>query len=289
MNKNIHILKTDKPSRLAIQLDCKPKHNLQLSKTENDWTKNWEKQNIYITNDEKIKDGDWFLQTTYEGVFKCSDAKIEYIYFDGDSYEPLAYCKKIILTTDQDLIKDGVQAIDDDFLQWFVKNPSCKFVETHGIDFIDSEIGIIKNHRYKIIIPQEEPKQETCEFIKYVGCIKDICTCNTGHKQEDENYLDSFGVTKSEFETFRKFNKQGTLEEAAEKYKDYWLETKGLTLIDTFIAGAKWQTEKMYSEEEKDLLNKMFNLYWLENNPEHEDNLKEWELSKKLFEQFKKK
>jgi hypothetical protein len=37
--------------------------------------------------------------------------------------------KKIILTTDQDLIKDGVQAIDDEFLEWFVKNPSCEEVE----------------------------------------------------------------------------------------------------------------------------------------------------------------
>jgi hypothetical protein len=36
---------------------------------------------------------------------------------------------KIILTTDQDLIKDGVQAIDDEFLEWFVKNPSCEEVE----------------------------------------------------------------------------------------------------------------------------------------------------------------
>jgi hypothetical protein len=30
--------------------------------------------------------------------------------------------KKIILTTDLDLIKDGVQSIDNEFLEWFVKN-----------------------------------------------------------------------------------------------------------------------------------------------------------------------
>jgi flavorubredoxin len=38
------------------------------------------------------------------------------------------YCK-IILTTDGDLIKDGVQSIDDEFLEWFVENPSCEEVE----------------------------------------------------------------------------------------------------------------------------------------------------------------
>jgi hypothetical protein len=40
---------------------------------------------------------------------------------------------KIILTTDQDLIKDGVQAIDDEFLEWFVNNTSCEEVEIKTI------------------------------------------------------------------------------------------------------------------------------------------------------------
>jgi hypothetical protein len=38
-------------------------------------------------------------------------------------------CKKIILTTDPQLIQDGVQAIDDTFLEWFVKNPTCENVQ----------------------------------------------------------------------------------------------------------------------------------------------------------------
>ena len=58
---------------------------------------------------------------------------------------------------------------------------------------------------------------------------------------------------------------------------------------DMFIEGAKWQQERSYSEKEVGLLTKMFNLYWCENNSEHEDNLEEWEFSKRLFEQFKKK
>jgi hypothetical protein len=63
--------------------------------------------------------------------------------------------KEILLSTDDLLIKDGVQAIDDEFLEWFVNNPSCEEVklENHVL-----ELGY--NH-YKIIIQQEEPKQET--------------------------------------------------------------------------------------------------------------------------------
>jgi hypothetical protein len=71
--------------------------------------------------------------------------------------------KKIILTTDQDLIKDGVQAIDDDFLEWFVKNPSCEEVEIqYRYNFY---VGQDLTH-YKIIIPQQEPKQEYLLFNK---------------------------------------------------------------------------------------------------------------------------
>ena len=83
-----------------------------------------------------------------------------------------------------------------------------------------------------------------------------------------------------------------TLEEAAViNYKKLY-EGEPLTQdapIDAFKDGAKWHAERMYSEEEKELMIKIFHTYWFENNPEHEDNLKEWELSKKLFEQFKKK
>ncbi len=67
--------------------------------------------------------------------------------------------KKIILTTDQDLIKDGVQAIDDEFLEWFVKNPSCEYVP------IITTI-VLNESTYKTNIGfeswrKEEPKKET--------------------------------------------------------------------------------------------------------------------------------
>ena len=41
--------------------------------------------------------------------------------------------------------------------------------------------------------------------------------------------------------------KQETLEEAAKKYKDLKLPDD---LYDAFIEGAKWQAERMYSEED---------------------------------------
>jgi hypothetical protein len=99
-------------------------------------------QNIHITSDEeKPKAGEWSLYQNK--IHKCIEDII------GDEF------KKIILTTDQDLIKDGVQAIDDGFLEWFVKNPSCESVE------VKKFFGFAED--YLITIPQEEPKQQKPE------------------------------------------------------------------------------------------------------------------------------
>jgi hypothetical protein len=149
--KNLHILPTDKPSRLF-------KVSGELKLTRNfDFYNGSEYQHIYITSDEEIKEGDWIIWN--KKIVKA---------IDTDYYS----AKKIILTTDQDLIKDGVQAIDDTFLKWFVKNPSCESVEIEikplfpmystFIESIDNP-PFYGNLKRKIIIPQEEPKQETLE------------------------------------------------------------------------------------------------------------------------------
>lgn len=64
-------------------------------------------QNIYITSDDEIKEGDWFLDDNNQisHSYRLSNVKF-------------ANPKKIILTDNKDLIKDGVQAIDE-FLEWF--------------------------------------------------------------------------------------------------------------------------------------------------------------------------
>ena len=124
--------------------------------------------NIYISNDEEIKDGDWLIvndedvmqmKSSYDNDMSGEDIWV------GDSLNGYATykdnCKKIILTTDQSL--NGVQSIDDEFLEWFVAHPSCEEVE------IDSWTVRTKNKvvyepplkEYEIIIPKEEPKQKT--------------------------------------------------------------------------------------------------------------------------------
>jgi hypothetical protein len=146
MKNNVHILPTNKPSRLHLWFK-----ELKLTK---DYQKlNYDNEvNIYITNDEEIKEGDWCIHTELHVLYFKDNNSIEYPAFKK-------YYKKIILTDNQDLIKDGVQAIDDDFLEWFVKNPSCESIEVNLLPY-DGTKSISKywGGEYKIIIPQEEPK-----------------------------------------------------------------------------------------------------------------------------------
>lgn len=154
--KNIHLIKTDKPSRLGY-LTKKGKEvfkDLRLFDRLMPNILDSENQNIYITNDEEIKEGDWCIE--HDDIDKKWLNPYKPTNKSWDMVSKANYCrlrgtvKKIIVTTDQDLIKDGVQAINDEFLEWFVKNPNCEYVEVEKHWEIDNW--------YRIIIPKEEPK-----------------------------------------------------------------------------------------------------------------------------------
>ena len=205
--KNIHLIPTDKPSRLK-QNKITKKYSLVTKGID---LTSYIPVNIYITNDEEIKIGEYYLCKLSMKPLKCI----------GDEYFNNIDEKKIILTTDGELIKDGVQAIDDEFLEWFVKNPSCDFVEViKGIayrldEFYDS---------YEIIIPKEEPKQETLTYSE--------------SSKKEERIFNSNIVIKE------------TLEEAAERYAENWNDLENqFARTSCFIAGAKWQQEQIGKSE----------------------------------------
>jgi hypothetical protein len=147
--KNIHVLPTEKPSRFYTYkgvLNIAADEFVAPTIFKNDLIN----LNIYITSDEEIKD-DWCYDEYNKVVFKNTGAGT------------LGASKKIILTTDPSL--DGVQVIDDEFLEWFVKNPSCESVEVKEKQHFESDKTKRDNplngvyYCYKIIIPKEEPKQ----------------------------------------------------------------------------------------------------------------------------------
>ena len=261
--KNIHIIPTDKPSRL-LYFGTSKELTLQVNPAT---FRVFERstQNIYITSDEEIKEGDWFYNiiSLKPEPFKACENGDGYVNCSKYSHYRID-CKKIILTTDQDLIADGVQAIDDEFLEWFVNNPSCESVETiyglfnpMGRQVDPNNLG--QNHsqciwKHKIIIPQEEPKQELERGI-----------------------------------TITHVGKQETLEEAIDriaKEDGYDIEgSKVADFVDGMVKGAKWQQEQdknKYSEEEVFNLCRDFAIFVQQKRPSYKNQL-EW------FEQFKKK
>lgn len=121
--KNIHLIPTSQPSRFS--LNSSGKYHLKNQTYTN--SLNFTNQNIYITNNEEIKFND-YITDGYK-VWKWQDNS------------SLLGRKKVILTTDQYL--DGVQAIDDEFLEWFFKNPNCEFIEVESLNIGDGKLGYV--------------------------------------------------------------------------------------------------------------------------------------------------
>ena len=251
--KNIHLIPTDKPSRLVLDTNNK---NLFLTTNTKFPTDIMKFQNIFIINDEVPKLDEWAINTKNNVVFKCKG-------FTPDEYDK-KYCKKIILTTDMDLIKDSIQPIDDEFLEWFVVHPSCEEVEINHEKVLWRD-GRITHHTYKIIIPKEEPKQER---------ERGITITHVGKQETFEEVAEIF--------VRNRFTKQICNDES---YPDIYASKA--SIVESHILFAKWQMEKSYSEEDmRKMYDKSCGLIGLgEINDQSENNNR----FKELIEQFKKK
>lgn len=305
--KNIHVISTDTLSRLGRFIDT---NNLFL-RTYNDIPRG-ENVHIYIADDGEIKEGDWFIRG--DEIHKCFSVyktdiefltSIDSVYCGSNTFWNKEYCKKIILTTDEDLIQYGVQAIDDDFLQWFVKNPSCEQVKidkTLGCIDLDAVCNFGDNgdsvpcpnapdclkNKYKIIYPKEHKTA-------WVGVLHD--KMNEYHPTEYElKYIYQGEGCLPHFPNeelcqiwcdskYKEEPKQETLEEAAKNESVYFGDWQGIDRYQQgFIESAKLVQEQMYSKE--DMLN--FAWFLLENVGQYScDRTAHFE--GKYLEQFKKK
>jgi hypothetical protein len=250
--KNIHVLPTDKPSRLVRFFTNKfhlCKEILPIQDEE-------QYQNIYITSDEEIKKGDWYYLPRTNSVYKCIEDPTEL------NLERRLGIAKIILTTDGDLIKDGIQPIDDEFLEWFVKNPSCERVETYSLGIENSDTGESGHYKYEIIIPKGEPKKVLTEEDIWskedIDAITDYINKETLstklHKGKvvDESYPKEFKQETIEEDDFTVLE-----EELIKEAKMVWKEQHP-NPIEMALFGAKWQQEQSYSVDEvEDLIYKI--------------------------------
>jgi hypothetical protein len=180
--RNLHLIQTKRLSRIGKYIDT---GNLVL-RHDNDIPRG-ENFELYITDDSVIKYNEYYLGE--DNNIYCLVTTVNY---NG---------KKIIMTTDQDLIEHGIQPINDKFLEWFVKNPNCEKVKVELFPKFCNEV-------YGIIIPKEEPKitncgNKNCQSGVINGKNPKICRkCNPSeqHKKEtweeieEEYYKDQYPI-----------------------------------------------------------------------------------------------
>ena len=222
--KNIYILPTDRPSRLYLHSNNELQLRTNIIRTSEDYLGT--NQNIYISSDEEIKEGDWIiLDNSIKELPEYQGLHVIQIVDNTSLKSAIALnCKKIILTTDQDLIADSVQAIDDTFLEWFVKNPSCEYVNVKDFpttEKYNSKGEYIHNSNwiYKIIIPKEEPKPIHQQIIYIVGGedrFREIA--NLKPKQETLKKVEE-NIDREEWIHFFKNNSKEEILEYLIKYK----------------------------------------------------------------------
>lgn len=126
--KNVHLLQTEVyPAKLQLDRDYGTLTIFDEPCVSNG--QDFVGANLYITSNEEIQIDEWCFE-----IYNRESTAVAPRFIDENNNTwwlrqinmsvsaDDANCKKIILTTDPRLIKDGVQALDDEFLEWFIKN-----------------------------------------------------------------------------------------------------------------------------------------------------------------------
>lgn len=175
--------------------------------------------NLYITNDDSITENDYYINSLDNAIRK------------GSLYNH-PYHHKIILTTDINLIENGVQAIEDKFLQLFCsKNGKVDFVDVKTEKVINYSFPRSVYDKYIITVPDEKPfsnlKKESFE-LPFPQLLKEFSNYYIGYDPIEDSEQDT--------ETIEKLH----------KYKDTLIESMKVIETQTrytkqdIIEFAKW-------------------------------------------------
>lgn len=245
--KNIFLIPTDKESRLWRDLDSNKLRFENISKPNSNECTKCSNEYVYITfdgkfvRDEYITDGIEVMKATPKLV-------------DAQGLVDRRNWRKIVLTNDLELIKDGIQEIEDLFLVWFVKNPTFDEIEIGKTNkLIDNYADEEKEKwevKYHIYIPKknfycgdEVDYGEQCDF----QC--DRCVDATG---VDYGYLPK-ETPKFVSKTSCSFINKGVRIKEEKVYNDvFHYQTRWLF---------DWLSKNDYLTDDKEVLQKEFEEY----------------------------
>jgi len=250
----------------------------------------WKYHHLYILSNDEIKDGDWYYQYNPFGsvIGKCDDkspfvAKSSRYIWENKG-------KKIIATTDSSVKYPErfpsfvtLPQIPQSFIEHFIGeynqgnvinkvSVECYFThETDGDKFLNFKLN--QNNEISIVNKQTEIIQE---FIEKHGITEQQLI--DGYKQGLELI----------FENASKVIKQETLEEICNKV-NFINPRERVAYYNGLKNGAEWQSKRMYSEEEVNIL--LDALKYFINRVEN-GTIKSkttYKMYKDIVEQFKKK
>lgn len=228
--QNIFLLPTDKISNLyefggQYHLNKSPEKNIRS-------------QYIYITENTVVKEGDYGLAFAHgiRGI-----GRKRYVFkHDGSATSKLTAisegCQKIILTNDIDLINDGIQPIEDNFIEWFVSKAKDSGKPIDIIELLplrkssgfydEKEVWHWDFLGYKILIPEEETTPVLGVDYEYSINNEGMCV--------------AIPIIKNE-----------TLQESAENYYENNVFCDGITefekqiTLNSFQAGGEYLAQKV--------------------------------------------
>ena len=120
--KNIHVFPSRIPGKLGYIGESNQYHLFSNGENPHDLFDNLATyKDMYITSENPIEVDDWCLSLSkdaaYGEVYRCWNVAL----INEED-------RKIVLTTNKNLIQEGVQEIGLTFLQWFISNSKCESV-----------------------------------------------------------------------------------------------------------------------------------------------------------------
>jgi hypothetical protein len=219
---------------------------------------------VYITSDSKFV-RDEYITDGIE-VIKATSKLV-----DAQGLVGRRDWNKIIITTDPELIKDGVHPIGEDFLKWFVENPTCIKVEVvyglfnpMGRQVDPNDLG--QNHskcvwKYKIITTKQEQKQHLIDMMKSdeeLG-LYDEPKQELSKDEIDKFFVDMICNPKQELSvrlqnSLKQFNL--TLEEAMNtetyKLKQIGFGNRSIIELQSFKSKQEIKLEDIFNDEKRE-------------------------------------
>ena len=160
--KNVFMLKADRLSNLLLCVksfaynvgtdweDSEEQGNISLGAGEYANKEFYEPQEIYITSEDPIKEGDWCLYNKNHNsekpcweIIKCGKIENEDMHAQSDG-KLILWMKNVIVTTNPVLIADLVQAVKKNFIMYFIANKGLDFIEVTDLKEVTEEAAVEK-------------------------------------------------------------------------------------------------------------------------------------------------